>query len=78
MNAFESGLFDNRDAEPSTVGCPECGCTNPGCKNGCKLTKLDEIHAWLTEIMPAARTAVKLLNARESLARRWRGGKDAK
>lgn len=58
--------------------CPECGCTNPECENGCKLSKLDEIHAWLAEIMPAARVAVKLMDARANLTRRWRGNTDAK
>lgn len=57
------------------MSCPDCGCTNPECANGCKLSKIDEIHAWLSEIMPAARTAMKLMSARESLARRWRGAK---
>lgn len=71
MSAFESGLFDNRDTE-AREGCPECGCTNPGCENGCKLSKLDEVHAWLAEIMPAARTAMKMLNARSNLMNRWR------
>lgn len=33
------------------------------------------MYVWLEEIMPAARTAVKLLSAREALTRRWRGGK---
>lgn len=59
------------------MGCPECGCTNPGCENGCKVSKIDEIHSWLSEIMPAARQAVKMLNARDNLMRRWRGGKSA-
>lgn len=34
-----------------------------------------EIHGWLSEIMPAARVAVKMLNARANLMGRWRGGK---
>lgn len=57
--------------------CPDCGCTAAGCENGCKLSKIDEIHAWLSEIMPAARVAVKMLSAREALTKRWRGGKNA-
>ena len=40
--------------------------------------KIDDIHRWLSEIMPAARVAVKMLNARSALTARWRGGKDAK
>lgn len=34
-----------------------------------------EIHGWMLEIMPAARVAVKMLNARANLMGRWRGGK---
>lgn len=37
-----------------------------------------EIHGWLSEIMPAARVAMKMMNARSALTARWRGGKDAK
>lgn len=33
-----------------------------------------EIHGWLAELMPAARVAVKMMDARTSLMRRWRGG----
>lgn len=36
-----------------------------------------EMHGWLSEIMPAARVAVKMLSAREALTKRWRGGKNA-
>lgn len=34
-----------------------------------------EMHGWLAEIMPAIRVAIKMMNARDSLMRRWRGGK---
>lgn len=34
---------------------------------------IKDIHGWLSEIMPAARIAVKMLNARETVMRRWRG-----
>lgn len=37
------------------------------------VTKIREIHGWLTEIMPAARVAIKLMDARANLTRRWRG-----
>lgn len=36
-----------------------------------------EIHGWLQEIMPAARVAMKMMNARSALSARWRGGKNA-
>jgi hypothetical protein len=39
------------------------------------IDKLREMHGWLAELMPAARVAIKMLNARESLAKRWRGAK---
>lgn len=32
-----------------------------------------EMHGWLKEIMPAARVAIKLMDARANLTRRWRG-----
>lgn len=47
--------------------CPDCGCTNPECENGCKLSKLDEIHAWLSELMPFARQAARLMEKRTRL-----------
>lgn len=34
-----------------------------------------DIHGWLSEIMPAARVAVKMMDARTTLMKRWRGGK---
>lgn len=33
------------------------------------------IHGWLEEIMPAARVAMKMMDARANLVKRWRGGK---
>lgn len=40
-------------------------------------TMVLDIHTMLSEIMPAAKTAAKMLNARSALANRWRGGKNA-
>lgn len=37
-----------------------------------------EMHGWLSEIMPAARVAMKMMNARSALTARWRGDKHAK
>ena len=34
-----------------------------------------DIHGWLSELMPAARVAVKMMDARANLVKRWRGGK---
>lgn len=38
-------------------------------------TMVLNIHTWLEEIMPAARAATKMLDARANLVKRWRGGK---
>lgn len=38
-------------------------------------TMVLSIYTWLEEIMPAARVAVKMMDARTTLMKRWRGGK---
>ena len=38
-------------------------------------TMVLNIHTWLEEIMPAARKAMKQMDARANLVSRWRGGK---
>jgi hypothetical protein len=47
-------------------------CGNTECK-ACTDTeqKINEIHEMLTEVMPAARIAVKMMNARHKLMSRW-------
>ena len=35
------------------------------------IEKLREIHGWLSELMPAARIAVRMMNARHNLMSRW-------
>lgn len=35
--------------------------------------KIDQIYRWLDELMPVARAAAKIFNARASLMKRWRG-----
>jgi hypothetical protein len=37
------------------------------------LRMLREMHSWLAEIMPAVRVAIKMMDARASLMKRWRG-----
>jgi hypothetical protein len=37
------------------------------------LRMLREMHGWLSEIMPAVRVAIKMMDARASLMKRWRG-----
>ena len=36
--------------------------------------KIDEIHGWLEELMPAARVAMKMMAAKQRLMGAWRGG----
>lgn len=51
-------------------------CGNPEC-DACTETErqIRDIHTWLSELMPAARVAVKMMDARANLVKRWRGGK---
>lgn len=85
MSAYESGLFDNPDANanippradrPDWTGFPDGG-VGPEPKGPSTEDKIDQIYEWLDEIMPAARVAMKLMTARSNLMSRWRGGKNA-
>lgn len=63
MSAYESGLFEAVGSGDEPNPRPEVSTED----------MVREIHGWLSEVMPAARLAVKMMNARNKLIGRWTG-----
>jgi len=66
MNEFDQYAYK---PEQSTKDCPTCGHNLSSDSQ-----KLAEMHGWLAEIMPFARMAMKMMNARHNLMSRWLPG----